>query len=408
MSHRLFLPVILGLGALMLSCAPAPREQAPAATASSVFRPTAASEPLDEPFRGITTDGTIRPGLFGIRSTGVSTEPVRVAAEAFLAGLTEAQRRATHFAADDDEWRMWDNRSRPPRQGTSFKDMTGEQRELAFGLLRAGLSAKGLRTSRDIMRLNETIAEITNNWEAYGEWLYFLTVMGAPSPTEPWGWQLDGHHLIVNYFVLGDQVVMTPTFMGSEPVVAASGKYAGTSVLQVEQDKGVAMMRALSEAQQARARIASAKGPTNNLTEAYRDNVVLDHAGIRATELDARQRRQLVDLIGEYVANMKEGHARVRMSEVEAHLDATYFGWIGESGDDAVFYYRIHSPVILIEFDHQRPVALPRTEGPTRQHIHTVVRTPNGNDYGKDLLRQHIERHPHHQTRDSAGATHRH
>jgi hypothetical protein len=25
----------------------------------------------------------------------------------------------------------------------------------------------------------------------------------------------------------------------------------------------------------------------------------------------------------------------------------------------------------------------------------TVVRTPNGNDYGKDLLRQHYERHPH-------------
>ena len=30
-----------------------------------------------------------------------------------------------------------------------------------------------------------------------------------------------------------------------------------------------------------------------------------------------------------------------------------------------------------------------------RQHIHVVVRTPNGNDYGKDLLRQHYERHPH-------------
>jgi hypothetical protein len=26
----------------------------------------------------------------------------------------------------------------------------------------------------------------------------------------------------------------------------------------------------------------------------------------------------------------------------------------------------------------------------TRDHIHTIVRTPNGNDYGKDLLRQHL------------------
>ena len=27
--------------------------------------------------------------------------------------------------------------------------------------------------------------------------------------------------------------------------------------------------------------------------------------------------------------------------------------------------------------------------------LHTVVRTPNGNDYGKDLLRQHYAIHPH-------------
>jgi hypothetical protein len=33
--------------------------------------------------------------------------------------------------------------------------------------------------------------------------------MGRPSASEPWGWQLDGHHAIISYFVLGDQVVMT-------------------------------------------------------------------------------------------------------------------------------------------------------------------------------------------------------
>jgi hypothetical protein len=54
--------------------------------------------------------------------------------------------------------------------------------------------------------------------------------------------------------------------------------------------------------------------------------------------------------------------------------------------------------VILIEFDHQNPIGTVRLNPPgvpTRQHIHTIVRTPNGNDYGKDLLRQHLERHPH-------------
>jgi hypothetical protein len=32
---------------------------------------------------------------------------------------------------------------------------------------------------------------------------------------------------------------------------------------------------------------------------------------------------------------------------------------------------------------------------PFREHIHAVMRTPNGNDYGKDLLRQHYLQHPH-------------
>lgn len=41
--------------------------------------------------------------------------------------------------------------------------------------------------------------------------------MGTPSATEPWGFQFDGHHLVINYFVLGHQVVMSPCFWGSEP-----------------------------------------------------------------------------------------------------------------------------------------------------------------------------------------------
>jgi len=32
---------------------------------------------------------------------------------------------------------------------------------------------------------------------------------------------------------------------------------------------------------------------------------------------------------------------------------------------------------------------------PNPEHVHVVIRTPNGNDYGKDLLRQHYAQHPH-------------
>ena len=355
---------------------------------------------LAEPFKGITTNGQVVPGLFGIHSTGVSTEPVRKAAETFLAALTLEQRAKTMFGVDDPEWRKWMNQHFYVRQGVSFKDMSDAQREAAFGLMRASLSAKGLKLTRDIMRLNYTLGELNgNDFEQYGEWLYNITVMGAPSEKEPWGWQLDGHHAIVNYFVLSDQVVMTPFFAGSEPVTATSGKYKGTSILQDEQNNGLAMINALREELRKKAILQVSKTGNNNLTEAFKDNVVLDYAGVRASELSKQERKQLLDLIGLYIENMDDGHARVKMREVRQHLDNTWFAWIGGTEPTSVFYYRIHSPVILIEFDHQLPANLrPAGTGPRvpgRQHIHVVVRTPNGNDYGKDLLRQHYQQHKH-------------
>jgi hypothetical protein len=349
---------------------------------------------LEAPFKGVTARGQVEPGLFAIRQTGVSTSPVRVAAQALLNGLSAAQRGKASFPLDDREWRLWINTPAPARQGVSFEEMSEGQRELAFGLLRASLSAKGLKQTEDIMKLNETLAEISNRPALFGQWKYWITMMGTPSDTEPWGWQLDGHHCIINYFVLGDQVVMTPTFMGSEPVRADAGRFKGTVVLQDEQNRGSRLLSSLSESQRAKAVLGAEKTGSNSLAAAYRDNVVLDYAGLRASELDNAQREQLLDLVAEYVNNLPAGHARLRMDEVRRHLPDTYFAWIGSTDPAGVFYYRVHSPVVLVEFDHQASVAT-GDRGPSRNHIHTVIRTPNGNDYGKDLLRQHYARHPH-------------
>jgi hypothetical protein len=353
---------------------------------------------LADPFRGVTSNGQVEPGLFSIRSTGVSTAAVRAAATAFLAALTAPQRARTLKPADDPEWRKWMNQSFYVRDGVSFLDMTPVQREAAFGLLRAGLSARGLAQTRDIMRLNETLAELNDgNFDELGEWQYFITVMGTPSATEPWGWQFDGHHAVINYFVLGDQVVMTPSFFGSEPVRATAGKYRGTVIMQEEQDAGLAFMKSLTPEQRTAATLRTSKTGNENLTEAFKDNVVLDYAGVAARTLNDSQKRQLLTLIGLYVHNMRDQHARVRIDEVNAHMDQTHFAWIGGTQPDSVYYYRIHSPVILIEFDHQKPANLRHLypDVPNRDHIHAVVRTPNGNDYGKDLLRQHYATHPH-------------
>lgn len=189
---------------------------------------------------------------------------------------------------------------------------------------------------------------------------------------------------------------MSPVFIGSEPVHATSGKFAGTIVLQDEQNVALKFMQSLSPQQQEQALLTAAKTGNNAVAQAYKDNINLEYAGLVGADLNESQQQQLLSLVELFVGNLRDDHAQVKMTEVKKHLDRTYFAWVGSTSDDSVFYYRIHSPVVLIEFDHERRVAPTSTRTPTRDHIHAVVRTPNGNDYGKDLLRQHIEQHHEH------------
>jgi hypothetical protein len=101
-----------------------------------------------------------------------------------------------------------------------------------------------------------------------------------------------------------------------------------------------------------------------------------------------------VNAIGAYVGWSEEGYATVKMAEVAQHLDETWFAWMGGTGPTDPFYYRLHSPVVLIEFEHLPGVALDNPE-PSRHHIHTIIRTPNGGDYGADLLAEHHTRFEH-------------
>jgi hypothetical protein len=349
-----------------------------------------------EPFKGITSDGTVVPGLFPIQKTGMPTDSIRAAAEEFLAALNPEQRRETLFAVDTVEWRKWSNIHRTlMRHGMPLFEMTDIQRDRAVALLRESLSIQGFETARDVMRLNETVMEMTGRLDEYGEDLYWFSIMGKPSATEPWGWQLDGHHLNLNVFVLSDQMVMTPAFLGSEPVYAQSGKYAGTRVFKAEEEHGLTMIRGLSADQRSKT-ILSRVLPREPFTTAFRDNFELRYEGISYDSLSSSQRELLLRLIGVHVGRIRPDHAEIKMEEVKRHLRQTHFAWMGGVEEDSVFYYRVHSPVVIVEFDHQRGQAFPQYENPYRDHIHIVVRTPNGNDYGKDLLRQHYLQSPHH------------
>jgi len=349
-----------------------------------------------QPFKGITTDGSVIPSLFPIQQTGISTQSIREAAKNFLGSLKAEQRDRALFPVDTIEWRKWSNIHRTiMRHGIPFFEMSDAQLERAYALLKESLSSEGFDTARDIIRLNETVGEMTGRFAEYGDDLYWLSVMGTPSATEPWGWQIDGHHLIINFFVLGDQVVMSPSFLGSEPVHAEGGKYAGTRVFRSEEKRGLAMIRALSSEQRHKAVIAQ-NLPRDVFTTAFRDNFELRYEGIGYDALSGPQHDLLLRVIEVHVGRLRPDHAQIKLAEVKRHLRETYFAWMGGMEQDSVFYYRVHSPVLLVEFDHQTGQAFRQFKDPYKDHIHIVVRTPNGNDYGKDLLRQHYEQSRHH------------
>jgi len=186
---------------------------------------------------------------------------------------------------------------------------------------------------------------------------------------------------------------MTPVFMGSEPTHATTGKYAGVGVFDAEDRNGLALAQSLDAGQRAKAVLAT-ELPDEVFAVAFRDNLELGYAGLRMDAMSAGQKQLATKLIETYVCRVRDGHSDLWLKQVQDNLDSTYFAWMGGFGEEDVFYYRIHSPVVLIEFDHLRGIAL-ENDFPTREHVHTVVRTPHGGDYGRDLLRQHYEQSSH-------------
>jgi hypothetical protein len=130
--------------------------------------------------------------------------------------------------------------------------------------------------------------------------------------------------------------------------------------------------------------------PPEIFTTEFRDNFELKYEDIRYDDLSSSRQGLMSNVIDTYAGRMRQDQASLRLDEVKEHLGETYFAWMGATTETDVYYYRTHNPVILIEFDYQRGVALD-TDKTTKDHIHAVVRTPNGNDYSKDLLRQHCE-----------------
>ena len=360
-----------------------------------------------EGFVGVTADETLLSGLYSLRPNGAPAESMMAAARRLLAMLPPELSTAMRFAVDAREWRRWNNTEMYVyHYGLRLEEVSLDVREAILSVVRTSLSATGYDKARDVMRLNHFLGELVQNTKVLGEWSYNFSLFGEPSLKDPWGWQMMGHHLALNCLVIGHQMVLSPAFMGAEPNYADAGPFAGTRLFEDEERAGLALMRSLTSALQKQAILYHStlggdlpperrhRADQLHLGGAFHDNRVIPYEGAPVAAFSAEQRKRLLALIGAYVAPLPPGPLGARMDEVERHLGDTHFCWIGGTDESSTFYYRVQSPVIMIEFDQHSGVFL-TNERPAKFHIHTIVRTPNGNDYGADLLRQHYEQaHP--------------
>jgi hypothetical protein len=363
---------------------------------------------LATPFKGVTTDGTIVPGLFKLQPEAAPTQDILAAVQALIARLSPEQIRKVCLPLDSRQRQLWQNSIvRYEDFGLRLDEAQGDLKEAAMAVVKASLSTAGYEKTRNLMKLNAFLGELVGAPKLLGEWCYQLHVFGEPSATEPWGWQLSGHHLIITCFILGEQMTLTPTFMGAEPRYVDEGKYAGTVAFEDEEFLGLQFARNLSAEQKHKAvfsdtLVAGQLPPGRHQGNdgmsfggRYKDNAVVPYEGVSGADLGPQQRQELLDLTKCYLSALPSGPFAARIDDVEQHLLETHFCWAGGMGEDSAFYYRIQSPVVMIEFDQHKGVVLNNSQ-PEKFHVHTIVRTPNGNDYGMDLLRLHYETAPHH------------
>lgn len=357
----------------------------------------------DEPFRGVTDDGRVRPDLYALPDGGSADPAPRIAAERVLELLTAEQRTRYRREIDAPEWRAWSNPEFAIHEvGLRLEDLDEPRVAAILGLVRASLSPAGFEQVRELMALNAFLGGLVDLPTIMNERSYFTTLYGTPSDDGAWGWQLFGHHVAINFVSVGGRHVIAPLFLGAEPAVLGEDS---PGVFAHREDLAIRLASSFTREQRYRAVVyASVLDPAmpegrvhpadeRSLGGAFGDNRMVPNEGVRADVLDEGQRALLLEIVEDALVLLTERQRAVTLADVAAHLDETWFAWYGATDGSQPFYFRIQSPVILIELDHHAGIWL-ANRLPARFHVHTTLRLPNGNDYGKAYIAEHEQRAP--------------
>ncbi|PRY29251.1 uncharacterized protein DUF3500 [Spirosoma oryzae] len=319
-------------------------------------------------------------------------DDIQTHAKTFLQSLTAEQRKQAVFRFDDEERFDWHYIPRD-RKGVPLRAMNAAQKQAALQLLKSSLSQEGYDKARGIMAL-ENVLRVIENRPANDTYRdpdqYAFSVFGDPSGKEPWSWRVDGHHLAMQFLIVagpsgeGRVLAQTPIFFGSNPaVVRIDGPEKGKQVLKEETMHAFALLASLDTAQVRRATLAAVAYP--DIVTGNRRKLSLDRMdGLRMGDMTPTQRALFTDLLKVYMGRYRVTLAKQQLDKLtKAGLDELRFAWAGDLtptvGAGKGWYYRIHGPTILIEYDNTQTNA---------NHIHTVVRDLT-NDFGMDALEEH-------------------
>lgn len=267
------------------------------------------------------------------------------------------------------------------RNGLKLGAMTPAQEKAALALVASVLSADGFRKVMQIVDADQVLEERSKPTRkpgtavVFGRAEYYVSILGQPSPANPWMVQFGGHHLAINVTVGAGQSVLTPTHTGTQP---ASYTLNGQTIrpLGDENDKAFALVNALDAAQLKQAILGFEV--RNLVLGPGADGKTIQPEGIRGSSLTADQRVKLLDLSSEWIGILEGNAAAAKTAEVKANLESTYFAWSGSLTNGQPAYFRVQGPTVFIEY-------APQGSGPTStDHIHTIYRDPT-NDYGSTL-----------------------
>ena len=304
------------------------------------------------------------------------------AATVFLASLDGAQRKAASFEFKDKERENW-HFIPMDREGVRFDALKPHQQHLAFGLLGTGLTQKGLMTATQIMTLEEILRSRGGDPKVRNTEKYNIAIFGSPSPTKPWGWRFEGHHLSLNFSLLGEKVVGLPAFYGTNPAELKKGPLKGMRPLGEIEDAGRQLAKDLIKADMSP--VFSEKAPKEILTAKDSTAKAQQIMGTTSDKMNGEQVKQILAIVSQ-VASMQRGEiTNESLRKINTmQRKKLHFAWGGSLERNGPHYFRIQGVDFIVEYANTQNDA---------NHAHLVWRDLK-DDFARYSLKKHyLENH---------------